>query len=75
LVGSMPTFLYMVRTAADSAGGEIRTLASASGEQRIEAMLVQPHRRAVPPDHTGADDRREVRRERESQRLNLRSFH
>ncbi len=30
LVGSMPTFLYIVRTAADSAGGVMRTLASAS---------------------------------------------
>src|SRR3990167_724747 len=30
LVGSIPTRLYMVRTAADSGGGETRTLASAS---------------------------------------------
>src|SRR5689334_10360168 len=29
-VGSMPTFLYIVRTAADSAGGETRTFDSAS---------------------------------------------
>src|SRR5687767_6209922 len=29
-VGSIPTLLYIVRTAADSAGGEMRTLASAS---------------------------------------------
>ena len=31
-VGSMPIFLYIVRTAADSAGGDMRTLASASAK-------------------------------------------
>ncbi len=36
-VGSIPTFLYIVRTAADSAGGEMRTLASASASSGSSA--------------------------------------
>ena len=67
LVGSRPTRLYIVRTRrSTSAGGFDAHGRFGGGKRRVQSRLAVDDGGAVEPQHAGANDRGEVRRERES---------